>query len=147
MNLIPETAKSFSEALKLGAVALEDIIQWADTVIVKENEPSIEVIELALCKKESDALKYLSSMASSADEEMSYRILFGLLYDALLHERSRYIDVAKRLYFWSAYEKNIEGYGELIRYWDAIQLAESGAHGDPAIIKKELLDFLYAKKA
>ena len=59
MNTYPEQAKAYTEALKLGAVSLNDLVEWADTVIANEVEPTYEFIKLSLCKKDSDALAHL----------------------------------------------------------------------------------------
>ena len=147
MNTYPEQAKAYTEALKLGAVQLESLVQWADAVIAKENEPSYEFIELALCKKDSDALTCLESIATNANEESSYKILFGILHQELKNGNCTYANVAKRLYFWSAYETELKGYSDFIGFWDELDLAESGQHGDPVQVKKDILATLFEKKA
>ena len=78
-----DQAKAYLEALKLNAVSLKELVCWADEVIVKEEEPSYEFIELSLSKKKSDALIYLDSIAVNANEESSFKILFGILHKQL----------------------------------------------------------------
>ena len=147
MNTYPEQAKAYTEALKLGAVSLNDLVQWADTVLAKEVEPPYEFIELSLCKKDSDALIYLESISENASEERSYKILFGILHQELKNGSCTYEDVAKRLYFWSAYETDMKGYREFVGFWDELGLAVSGQHGDPEQVKSNILAALENKMA
>jgi hypothetical protein len=147
MNTYPEQAKAYTEAFKLGAVSLNDLVEWTDTVIAKEAEPTYEFIELSLCKKDSDALTCLESIAENANEERSYKILFGILHQELMNGGCTYEDVAKRLYFWSAYETEMKGYGDFVGFWDELGLAESGQHGNPEQVKSDILAALQNKMA
>ena len=147
MNTYPEQAKAYTEALKLGAVSLNDLVEWADTVIANEVEPTYEFIKLSLCKKDSDALAHLELISENANEERSFKILFGVLYQELKNGGCAYEDVAKRLYFWSAYETELNGYGEFVGFWDELGLAESGQHGDAEQVKSDILAALQNKMA
>ena len=147
MNNYPEQAKAFQEALRLGAVNLKEVVNWADTAIARDDTPTIGHIDLALCKKTSDAVTFLNELATSANDEQSFKILFGILQAGLKKGRCSYQDVSKRLYFWAAYETNISGYGDLLYFWDALDLAENGQHGELHRVRNELLEFLNKHKA
>ena len=147
MSTYSDQAKAYQEALKLGAINLEEVLIWADEVIANEDDPSIDFIELALSKKTSEAITYLNHLALNANEEVSFKILFGILHIGLINGLCSYQDVSKRLYFWSAYETNLSGYGDLLYFWDALDLAEAGHYGESGKVKTELLGFLNEHKA
>ena len=137
-----EQSKAFLEALSLNAVTCEHIVKWADSIIVKEDEPKVEIIELSLSKTSSEAVSHLKTLSLGADEEESYKLLFGILGKALSDGRVGYEEVAKKLYFWSMYETELKGYGELCSYWDEIDLADRGVFGDPIEVRSRMLNFL-----
>ena len=144
---IREQAKAYVEALALNAVDLKKVIVWADSIILKESDPKIEFIELAGSQKESHAITYLNIISSGADEELSFRILFGLLISALKNGSSSYEAVSKRLYFWSMYESNLDKYNQLGSFWDEIDLAERGSYGNPQEVKNRFIEYLYEHQA
>lgn len=141
-----DKSKAYVEALALNAVTLEEIIAWADRIIRDEQEPRIEFIELSSSKCSSEAITQLNKLASGADEELSYKILFGLLSTALQNGSTSYTAAAKRLYFWSMYETDLKGYNEFGSFWDAIDLADRGSYGDPQEVRKNMLMFINEKK-
>ena len=140
-------AHAYAQALPISVVSLEELVAWADGIILEEDEPAIEFIELAASQKESDALTQLKEISKGSDEETSMRFLFGLCYDALKNGGANYSAVARRLYFWSMYETSLEGFGELGSFWNEIDLAYEGVYGDPAEIEKRMLQFLNENKA
>ncbi|PHS03791.1 MAG: hypothetical protein COA78_17325 [Blastopirellula sp.] len=142
-----EIAKAYAEALPLNAISIEEIVAWADSIILEEDEPCIEIIELAFCSKGSDAITYLNLLSVGADEEASIRFLFSLCYKALKDGLTDYSAVAKRLFFWSMYETELDGFNELGSFWDDLDLANEGIVGEPEVVKKEILDFLSENKA
>jgi hypothetical protein len=146
MNHYANQAKAYQEALQLGAVTLSEFYNWADQVILAEDEPAIGFIELSLAQSNSATLKHLNQLAHGYKEDIAYKMLFGLLHKGLLDGRCDYDAVAKRLYFWHAYESDINAYSELIYFWDALDLARCGTWGDMNEIKKEMTDFLAAHK-
>lgn len=138
-------SKAYTEALKLNAINLEEVINWADQIILAEGEPNVEFIYLSLSKNASEAITNLNRLSVGADEERSYRFLFGLLYTALTNGLTSYHMVAKRLYFWVMYETNLSGYGELSCYWGDLDLADAGSHGDPDEVREKMLKYLNEK--
>lgn len=40
-------SKAYTEALKLNAINLEEVINWADQIILAEGEPNVEFIYLS----------------------------------------------------------------------------------------------------
>lgn len=144
---IREQAKAFVEALALNAVDLQDVVAWADAIILKESPPEIEFIELAGSQKESDAITFLNIISNGANEELSFRILFGLLPSALKNGSSNYEAVSRRLYFWSMYESNLDKYNQLGSFWDEINLAERGSYGNPQEVKKRFIEYLNEHQA
>ncbi|GLR69133.1 hypothetical protein [Agaribacter marinus] len=120
---INDLAYAYVQALPLNVISLKEIINWADSIIVKEDEPNIEVIELAGSTKGSETIAQLSLSSSSYDEEVSMRI-----------------------FLWSAYETSLHGFEELTSYWDALDLANKGIYGNPEEIKENMLNHLDANR-
>ncbi|TDF34928.1 hypothetical protein EYS14_21340 [Alteromonadaceae bacterium M269] len=143
---INDLAHAYVQALPLNVINLKEIINWADSIIVKEDEPNIEVLELAGSTKGSEVMAQLSLLSSGYDEEASMRIFFGLCFKALKNGDAEYPKVAKRLFFWSAYETSLHGFEELTSYWDALDLADRGIYGNPEEIKENMLNFSDAKR-
>lgn len=140
-------AHAYAQALPMSVVSIDELVAWADGIILEEDEPAIEYIELAASQKESDALTQLNEIAKGSDEESSMRFLFGLCFEALKDGKAHYSTVARRLYFWSMYETALEGFSELGAFWDEIDLAYEGVYGDAAEIEKRMLQFLNENKA
>ena len=142
-----ETAKAFSEALPLKVISLEEIISWADSIIIEDEKPPVQIIELATVLNKSDALSLLNEFSIKADEEISIRIFFGLCFKALKNGSADYSEVAERLYFWSMEETDLKGFGELGSFWDALDLARDRIYGNENQVKREMLEFLNKNKA
>ncbi|WP_199611591.1 hypothetical protein [Flocculibacter collagenilyticus] len=140
-------AYAFLQALPSGVVSLEDIVKWADTAIVEEDEPCIEIIELSAAQKESEALLQLKILSAGYDEEKAMKLFFDLCYEALKNGVANYSTVARRLFFWSAYETSLEGYSGFVSFWDSLDLAYDCVYGNPEEIEREMLAYLGEKKA
>ena len=143
---VSDLAHAFSQAIPLNVVTIKDVIKWADSLIEIEDEPSVVIIDLALCVTCSEAVTLLNALSVGFDEKRAMRIFFGLCYEALRNEVVDYPVVAKRLFFWSAYETTLEGFGELVSYWDELDIADAGVYGDSQEIKSRLLAFLDVNK-
>ena len=135
-------AKAYSTAIELDAVDLNEIIQWSDSLILQLDVPSDSLIELSLCKKASDARKYLNVIAEGADITLFQKYLFGMAFKALANNRSNYSEVSKFIHFLALDNEELELFGDVFYYWDAIDLAESGIHGYLPAIRNEFLNFL-----
>ena len=138
---------AYLQALPLGVIRLQDVTLWADSMILKEDDPCFELLELSLCKEESMALIHLKTLSLGYDEEQAIKVFFELCYDSLVLGTADYLTVAERLFIWSAYETSLEGYSGLCSFWDDLKLAYDGIHGNPVKVEKQLLEYLCEMKA
>ena len=121
---LKEQAKAYIEALGLNSVNLDEIINWADSIILNEVDPQLTVIELASAKNKSEVVTALNKLAKEANELIAIQILFGILYKSLSSGASNYSEVAKRLYFWNSYESESTTFNGVSRFWDALDLED-----------------------
>lgn len=77
-------AAYYEEGLLVGIVAATDVISWADEIVSKENEPSLQVIDIAFSKRTEEIINNLIEMRNGAN----YTVVGGLLFHALRNELS-----------------------------------------------------------
>ena len=144
---INNQARAYIEALGLNAISTEEVISWADSIILLEISPDIALIELSFSKNMNEIISNLNILSKGADDGIFIHILFGHFYDALKKKVADYSSIDKWLYFWAAYETTDNKLElEMIRYWDDIDLADDGILDDPQQVRKEMLEFLYSNK-
>lgn len=143
---VKSRAKAYSLSLEIGAIRLNEIINWADEVITIEKEPSYEFIELACCKNKNDAITYLNLISQGCDLEYSFKLVFSIFLTAINSGVLSHSVIAQKLYFLIDEYSEIEEYGEMYFFWDDIDLAEDGVCGDILEEKEKLVDFLSKNK-
>lgn len=80
------TAKSlltvFYYALRYNLLAVQDVKDWADSLITRENEPETFFIDLSLCRDKEEMISLLNS-ARVPESDLVARALLGLLNQRL----------------------------------------------------------------
>ena len=96
---ITEEAELFRLGLICGYFTLGDAIQWADSVLARNGDAPLEVVELSVSSSGDveEAFRHLYPLAVGADTKARTRDLLGLLKLRLGRARSEAQWVARRL--------------------------------------------------
>lgn len=148
-TLLQIDASARKLSVDYGAMSLEELVAWADGLILEQEEPLVALIDLSLARKMSQALTALGKIGASADKPQVARLVFQFFHAALSSDRADYRGVVKGLY-----EMSMEGYvpapgceDEMSRYWDDLDLADEGIYGDPGEVRAKVQAFLKRFKA
>lgn len=126
--------------IELGIIAFYEAIQWADTVIEKEDEPSGEMIDLALSRPRGrngvmDSLKEIKGVRNPQESGFMLLKLLASKLDAgedVKSIASKALNVS-----WASQQAEDLRF-EFDRIDDEICLAEQGIYGDLIQCKKDL---------
>ena len=90
MNLTPDDFEVKRLQLMAGLISVPDVIDWADNIILESDIPDNAIINLALSQKSPlvDVIAQLQQLACGCDRYRTIRIVLGLMYQALLKDRS-----------------------------------------------------------
>ncbi|MBB6129723.1 hypothetical protein [Mucilaginibacter lappiensis] len=69
----------FGNGLKLDLVSKNQVVQWADSVISRDDDPDYFFIELSLAKNANELLSIINNRIVLSLDENSCRVLLGLL--------------------------------------------------------------------
>ncbi|MGY0216332.1 hypothetical protein ACWJJH_02965 [Endozoicomonadaceae bacterium StTr2] len=141
-----DKAKAYMIAVEIGAITLDEIIDWADGIITFENEPSYEIIELACCKNKNDAVICLNEISKSCDLEKAFKFLFSIFLKSISSEICTHSIIAQKLFFMINEYVELEEYSEMHCFWDGIDLAQRQVYGDLNEEKDKLISFLQKNK-
>ena len=143
MDLTIEAAAR-TMALDFGVLPLEDLIAWADGQIQAERDFDPRLIDLSLAKTDAEAKAALREFGPTTDKPQVSARLFSLLHDALASGRDDGRKVAKALYDMAMgdYVPAPEHEGPMWCFWDDLDLAIDGVHGDAEAIRTEMLSYL-----
>jgi hypothetical protein len=75
-----ELINIFAEGLRMGLLTKDDLTNWADPVILRDDQPDIFFIDLALSQTTSDCLEIISQACQSMAAETTIRPLLCALY-------------------------------------------------------------------
>ncbi|RJG48209.1 hypothetical protein [Motilimonas pumila] len=144
MDIIEINAKVL--ALECGALSLEAVVEWADEIILKSEEPDIRLFDVSVAKNKNDAVVALHAFGCSKDPKSVAKEAFNLFVHALENNLTSYENVSQKLYEMS-FEPNAllpddNAKGPMMTYWDELDIANDGIYGDPDKIKNEMLSFL-----
>ncbi len=88
---------AFREGLSIGVFTKADVTQWADGFILRDEEPDIFFIELALSHDEQEALVLLIDATFRWPAEVNLRPLFGAIYKRVLTSEITILEAANCL--------------------------------------------------
>jgi hypothetical protein len=124
-------ATALQTALEIGAVSVDDVVEWARNVILETEHPHWSFCELALCsdKYPPDLTEFLSAVPGSANPAAARALVVRILSSSLWTHPERADQIARSLY-------DLAMSGELddsplreVAWWasDALDLAGTGA--------------------
>jgi hypothetical protein len=143
MNLQIEAAAR-AYALKYGAIALPELVAWADNLIIDLSEPPTELFDLSLSKNFGTALSALNLIGVISNRTEIAKNIFGLFFAYLTLPNADYNRVSRGIYdmYFQELVPAEECTGEMLSYWDSLDLAEQGHYGNPEEVKDAMLRFL-----
>jgi hypothetical protein len=121
----------FREGITRGWVAKEEIIAWADAIILQDDEPEYFFIELALCNNVNGIIEVLGKYTNANVDPICYRVLLSLICHRFLKDNvedaAKTADFAGRIATWdnplSAFEKNcLYDFEEHVLYYSPDEL-------------------------
>jgi hypothetical protein len=127
-------------AARCGAVSHEDLITWADKLIVKFDEPDCRLFDVSTSKDIHEAIAVLKSFGEHDDLSLVSGRAFTIFLEGLKCNKTSYERVAQEVYSmaFSGLIPNPEIEGEMITYWDELDIANDGIYGNPEEIKNEM---------
>ncbi len=117
--------------IELGLIKFDEAIAWADSVIGREDEPSGEIIDLALSRPRgrNGVLESLRDIKGERNPQLSGSYLLGTLKLALdLGDDIKYV-AERAMSVASLARMHEDVYYEFDHIDDEIQLAQSGTYG------------------
>jgi hypothetical protein len=136
MNTVPTTnelrtqAEAFARALNVGAVVVDDVVEWSNDVIEREDHPHWTLCELATCRREypPDVAHRLREIPGVADLAASRVLVLQMLSESLKRDPRCATQVAHTLSMLADadeiadFELNVlAGWA-----WDALDRADAG---------------------
>jgi hypothetical protein len=131
--------QAFYFGMANGVVSVREVVAWADTIIVNENEPDYFFIELSLCSDLNGMLQVISNTVSIDWDIISIRAVIGLVYhkyQAGILDNSKAINVLDAF----SYGYSLSNYESSCIY-DLVDDPDSYLE-DFALVTERLLDFL-----
>jgi len=142
IDLLRSKAQALARALEVGAIAIDDVVAWADAVIERENHPHWSICELSLCRRRppSEVVSLLGDVPGTVFPQLAEAALAQVLLDSLDNDSSRADRIARALYD-LALDCQIDD-PDLLSLawwaWDALDLADSGVATEtrPEVVAK-----------
>lgn len=142
-----EQALVFAEALETGVADADEVIVWADGVIMETPRPDLALCEASLMRRKPRA-ELASALRHVEGDEPRGEVVRGLLIERLLSTHAAGELPAERLARWVFQDaiSDEAGWGdfwnEAVRYDDALDLALQGVYGSHSVEVSEMLGFL-----
>lgn len=145
MESISRQATFFREAYRIGAVSLENVVSWSDSVIDRSPTPEYDFIKLSFTANAHplDALHILESLSGDVPAIDVLPCVIGLAHQKLAEDPSYGRELAKGLYrVYVACDGKVPDELHLIGWFDdAFDLAYQGIYGSIEQIQEELFRF------
>jgi hypothetical protein len=125
-------------------VSLGRVRDWADEQIANVARPPTWLIAVSMADTSVAAISALGEVPGIANATLVWAALTQGWLELLQKDPERDSDIAKRLYFMGmAGSSPIEGIdGELLSFWDDIDLARDGIYGSRETEREKLREFL-----
>lgn len=144
--------KDFIELLEVFSIALthelldkNEVIKWADAIILGDTEPDYFIIELSLSgqKSNNDIVSFLNQYIGHEKPQVSTRVILGFLYRQYLNGHITLKKLVNTV-DWIIYETDItdEEKGFMYGLKENYLCAEEGIYGTIKDIEEETLRFL-----
>lgn len=145
MSLKLEAAE-LAYALEWRYATLDEVVNWADSKIEADDNPDINLIEIAFSKNTSNALSLLRKISKDSDDWIAIRRFFRRFSSIELLSFSDSQKLSKHLFTKVAYTDDFpDDMAVFLSHWDAIDLAKgriTGKSVDDAI--RDFLDDMRA---
>lgn len=145
MNLqVEATARAL--ALRCGALTVDEIVVWADAVILEEPAVDPRLFDISLAKTNDAVLSLLNAFGPPRERSRVARRAFQLFHRSLVAGRADFSRIAKALYDMAGEDfVPYPGQGSpMWAFWDTYDLATDGIAGDVEEVKADLLAYLHA---
>jgi hypothetical protein len=123
-------AEAMRIAIEIGAVSVEQVVDWARTIVAASDQPHWSICELATCpdRYPPDLNEFLLAVPGSPDLLAARAIVVRMLSDTLWANPNRADQVARSLYDLAvAGDLEDSPLREIAWWaWDALDLADSG---------------------
>jgi hypothetical protein len=140
--------------LMTGCFSVTDVVSWADKLIVEQDTPAYELLDLSLMANSNrfDVAKLLESLAKGVDTFEALRILLSFLYLELSNDHQKGATFAYGLYGIATqnYDELPKEFYYFLGLEDQYSLAKQELAGyDPKEITGDFLNYLesYEKNA
>ncbi len=135
-------AEVLRHLVRVGLATVEDVITWADTAVASLATPSDALIDLCLAGQRPAPIveSLLQSIAGVADASAVHRRVMGGFLHALRAAPDSADALAKHL-FLMANDEALLGtleVGEMLSWWDRLDLAKGGTFGDYVEVRQAL---------
>ena len=140
--------KAFAETkrrlLEAGLVTLGQVAEWADDRIAELTQPPYWLIAVSTARSWQDAADALGGVDGVADATTVWRTVARSLLDVLDGQPERDSEIGKYLYYLGMNEEapTLGTMGELMSFWDSIDLARDRVYGDLGTERQRLRGFL-----
>ena len=147
MPAIAQFTQRMSLLFRYGVVAADEVVAWADSLIVEMDSPPDALLELSTTSpaKTADVLSSLERLSSGADFWPSFRSTLPQLRDHIVSNPDRAEAVAKHL-FLTACSFSVSDVPDdlrfVYRFDDAFSLARDGTYGEPKTVYREFIQEL-----
>ena len=141
-----EQAEIYRYGLPLGLFEVSDVVKWCDFIVMAEPSPDIGIIEASIAgsKGAYAVASALSEVQGEFDKVLVIRHILGAMYEVLRVNRTKAPLVARLLYRMASDNDfpDDDTETEMWRFWDEVDLAVEGIHGDVEEVTDDLLRFL-----
>lgn len=137
-------AEIWRRQLSAGMAPLCEAVAWADGLIARLDEPPYWLIAVSMADGVEEALRALEDVKGQVDRAEVWAMLLGNWRELLERHPERDSDIARALYGLAA-EGDVPApglEGEMMSFWDAIDLARDGIHGVLEEERARLMSFL-----
>lgn len=142
-----EQALFLAEALETRVADSDEVVVWADGVILDTPQPDIAVCEASLMLR-SPRAELASTLRSVEGDEPRRAVVRGLAIERLLSRHAAGKLSAERIASWIFHDAVSDEvgwgdfWGEAVRYDDARELARQGVYGTRSVEVADMLSFL-----
>ena len=135
----------FNIGLENGLLEKQEIVKWADTIILQDEQPDYFVIELSLCghKSVNDIVTLLNEIIGASTPQISGRVILGLLYHRYVDRQLPLKKVVDLLYWLILYGQcSEEEKSFMYELDDRYSLAIDNIYGTVEAVEKATLRFI-----
>ncbi|QTH71612.1 hypothetical protein [Pseudoalteromonas xiamenensis] len=131
-------------ALECGALKKQDVINWADQIILESPEPDIRLFDISVAKDSYEIVSLLNHFEQHEKLNEIGARAFTLFAKGLQDNKTTYERVTGKLYdmAFSGHAPNPQIESQMMCYWDELANANLGIYGNSDEIKTECLQFL-----